>query len=136
MWPQLYAGSHHHISADMSPIADFSGRIDDGSRVDSGGIGGRLVEEAQRARKSQIGVLDPQRAASISWNSGSTSTAAARVFAGKPSVPGIGNEGDLRWPGLLNPFYACDFNLCASVQFRAQVCLPVRLISLNEIVKE
>ena len=59
-------------------------------------------------------------AAAISGNSGSTSTAAARGFAGQTGVFGIGHEGDLGRTGILNPFDTSDFQVRVATQFRTQ----------------
>ena len=56
----------------------------------------------------------------ISGNSGSTSTAAALVLRASAGVFRIGDEGDFGGAGVLNPFYASNFQFRVAAQFRAQ----------------
>jgi len=110
--------TNHHVSPNVRPRADDRRRIDDRRWMNAGRVNRRLIEDSQRAREGEIGILSRSVAASISGNSGSTSTAAALVLRARPPYLGIGHEGNLRRPGLLNPFHACYFQLRVSAQLR------------------
>ncbi len=55
------ARADDRVCADVRVGADFSGGIDDGGGMNAGRVSRRLVEEAERARKGVIGILDAQR---------------------------------------------------------------------------
>jgi len=84
MSPQPHPRAHDYVCPDVRPFADLCRGVDDRCRMDAGRIRRRPIEKAQRPGKRQVGVLIRRVAASISGNSGSTSTAAALVFRARP----------------------------------------------------
>ena len=88
--------------------------------MDARRVSRRLIEEAQRPRKGQIRVLEPQRRRFNLRELRLDQHGGGPGLARQARILGIGHEGDLRRPGLLNPFDACDFQLRVSAQLRAQ----------------
>jgi len=118
---QLHARSDDNISADVRSFADHRRRIDHRRRMNSRRVDRRLIEEAQRAREGQVGVLQPERRRFNLRELRLDQHGRSPGLARQPRVLGIGHEGHLRRPGLLNPFDSSDFQLRVSAQFRAQL---------------
>ena len=95
-------GADDDVSADVRVGADFSGGIDDGSGMNAGRIGGRLVEEAERAGEGVIGILDAEGCGGDLLKFGLDEDGGGARGAGESGVAGIGDEGDFSGAGFFD----------------------------------
>ena len=88
--------------------------------MNAGSVSRRLVEEAQRARKGVIRILDANRGRRNLLELRLDNDRRGVGGAGEGSVAGICDEGDLGGPGFFNALDACDFEVGIAAQFGAQ----------------
>jgi hypothetical protein len=86
-----------NVSADVGFWADLRGGSDDGSGMDSGGVGRGLVEEFEGAGEGQIGITDAQGRGGDGPKEGSTRTAVACVVRARGVYLGLATK--VSWPG-------------------------------------
>ena len=120
MRPKADVLAYNDISPDVGSLADFGGWIDYGCGMDGRRIGRWLIEEAQCAGKSVIGILDSQGGCFDVRKLGFHENGCSPGFARQAAVFGVGHKRDIRRSGVLNPFYTCNFNTCIAAQFRTQ----------------
>ena len=113
-------GTDDGVCADVRAVADDGRGIDDGGGMNSGRIGRRLIEEAERAREGVIGILDAQGCGGDFLKVGLDEDGGGVRGAGERGVAGIGDEGDFGGAGFFNAFDAGNFEVWVAAEFRAQ----------------
>ncbi len=104
----------------MRSFADHGRGVNDGSGVNGWGVSRRLIEDAQGAREGQVGILEAKGCRGDFLELGLDQHGGSLGLPGQGGVAGIGHEGHLRGPSLLNPFHAGHFPLRVAAQLRAQ----------------
>ena len=117
---EAHVGTDDGVCADVGVCADFGRGIDDGGGMNAGRIGGRLIEEAERAREGVVGVLDAQGCGGDFLKFGLDEDGGGVGGAGERGVARIGDEGDFGGAGFFNAFDAGDFEVGVAAEFRAQ----------------
>ena len=113
-------GADDDVCADVGLRSDHGRGVDDSGGVNAGSVRRRLVEEAERAGKSVIRILDANRGCCDLLKLRLNNDRCGLGGAGEGSVAGIRDEGDLRGPGFFNALHACDFQVRIAAQFGAQ----------------
>ena len=116
----MHARPYNNIRANVRPFADLGAGIDDRGSVNARSVVWRLIEEPQRSRKRQIGVLDAQSGCGNLLKLRLHQHGCGMRLARQRCVFRVRHKGDLRGSSLFNPFYACHFELRVSAQLSSQ----------------
>jgi hypothetical protein len=111
---------NHDVSANVGSLADRRCWVDNSSAMNAGRVGRGLIEKAQRTGEGQIGVLDAQSGGGNLLKFRLNQDRRGFGGARETRISGIGHEGYLRGPGILNPFHTSYFQLRVPAEFRAQ----------------
>ena len=121
MRAEMNAGADDGVCADVSIRADDGRGMDDCGVMNSGRVDGRLIEEAERARRGVIGILDAQRCGGDFLKVWLDKDGRGVRRARKRGVAHIGHEGDFGGAGFFNAFDAGNFEIGVAAEFRAEL---------------
>lgn len=109
------------ICANVGVLTDDGSGIDDGCGMNSGRVGGRLIEEAERAREGVIGILDAQGCSGDFLKVRLDEDSGGLRRAGERGVFDVGDKGNFGGAGFFNAFDAGDFEIRVAAEFRAKL---------------
>src|SRR5580704_6263870 len=104
-------GTDDCVSANVSIRPDHCCGVDDGGWMNTRGIRRRLIEEAQRARKSVIRILDANRGCRDLLKLRLDNNRLGMSGASKRSVARICDKGNLGGSSFFDALDACDLEV-------------------------
>ena len=104
------------IGTDVGVGADLGGGRDDGGGMDSRAVGGRLVEEFERAGEGEVGIGDAQGGGGDWLECRLDQDGGGVGGAGERGVLGVGDEGELAGAGLFQAGGGGDFGVGVALE--------------------
>ena len=115
-------------------LADLGGRANDGSRVNAGRVGWRLIEEGDGARKGEIGIFGAQCSGIDSGEIFSDDDGRGLRGLSGCGVLYVGDESELSWAGFFDTgkadnvavvsFEVAIQFLCKFAEFHHSILIP------------